>query len=277
MQTFGREQVAGYYDTNTSAFLRVFGSGFGVAAIHRQVWGPGVETALQAFEFTNQLVKDWSPTRPAKLLDLGCGVGGTMTWLAERTAHELVGVTLSPVQVRLGRQRAERLGLASRCDLMLADATRLPMDGPFDVAFAIESLIHIRETSDFFAEAARVLRPGGRLIVCDDFVSGSASEQPRAQHVLRRFREGWRAAGLGSARDVRATAAAAGFSLLEERDLTPFLRTAPGWLTAAGGLALRLPLLRGDYWDSLRGSTALQVCIAKGWTEYRALCWEKRS
>ncbi|MBL8046714.1 MAG: hypothetical protein JNL09_09245, partial [Anaerolineales bacterium] len=41
-------EVAAYYDANTRPFLNFFGSGTGVAAIHRQIWGPGVKTEREA-------------------------------------------------------------------------------------------------------------------------------------------------------------------------------------------------------------------------------------
>jgi cyclopropane fatty-acyl-phospholipid synthase-like methyltransferase len=108
------DEVAGYYDRNTARFLRFGGSGES-AAIHRKVWLPGVKTAEQASLVLNQFVLEALSVpgaEHARWLDLGCGVGGTVTWLAQKTGLPVIGVTNSLVQAHLATRRAERLGLA---------------------------------------------------------------------------------------------------------------------------------------------------------------------
>jgi SAM-dependent methyltransferase len=270
--------VAEYYDRNTAAFLRVGGSGFQVAAIHRQIWAPGVRTEVESFEYLNQLVRDAllpALTASARVLDLGCGVGGTATWLAQRLAIHLTGITLSAVQAQMATERAARLGLGPQCTFVLGDMLHLPDLGSFDGAYAIEAFIHAEDPARFFREAARALRPGGRLLVCDDFAAQPHPPSEAAARWLATFRAGWQVQNLDTVAAAHAPAAAAGFRLLEDRDLTPHIRTLHPWLTSIGHGLLRLPVLRGVYWASLRGSTALQRCLREGWTRYHALLWEK--
>jgi cyclopropane fatty-acyl-phospholipid synthase-like methyltransferase len=277
--------VEEYYDTNTLPFLRFGGSGVGVAAIHRQVWAPGVKDASAAFEYSNQLVLEWLLAESgagSPVLDLGCGIGGTATWIAKRSQLQVTGVTLSRVQADLAEKRAERLGVGTACRFVCGDMTALPFDDVFAGAYAIESLIHVADTERFFTAAARALSPGARLVVCDDFLAegtalgADAEPNDRAAHWLATFRDGWRAHGLVTASGAKRAAAHAGFELVEERNLTPYLRTVSPLLVTLGAAALRLPFLTGSYWDSLRGSTALQRCVREGFTTYRALCWVRR-
>jgi SAM-dependent methyltransferase len=276
--------VAQYYDRNTKSFLR-FGSGESAAAIHRKVWAPGVKTRRQAFEYLHHVTAE--ALRPAlqrqpdgelpRVLDLGCGVGGPATWLAGRLPAAVTGVTISPVQAGLAEERARRLGLADRCRFLLADFLDLPPLGPFSGAYAIEAFVHAADPDRFFAQAASQLAPGGRLVLCDDFLDEAAAAlgpQTPARRALERFRSGWHVPCLQTGESAIRLAAENGLRLVENRDLTPYLRSFHPWVLWLVVTLTRLPL-RGPYWENLSGGSALQMCIRSGWIRYRVLVFEK--
>ena len=272
------EQIARYYDENTARFLRFGGSGE-TAAIHRAIWAPGVKNSEQAFLYLNQLVAQAiqpliGPAPAAThLLDLGCGVGGTATWLAQKLGIQVTGITNSVVQRQVASQRAEKLGLAGQCRFILADfAAPLPDLQPVQAACAIESFVHAGDGSAFFALAARQIIPGGRLVICDDFLNPPHS--PQARRWIERFIRGWHLNNLLPTQVALELAAQAGFRLLEAHDLTPYLRSFHPLALGLVTLITRLPL-RSAYWHNLSGGTALQICVRRGWTKYQALVWEK--
>lgn len=274
------EQIAEYYNRNTLRFLRLGGSGETVAAIHRQVWAPGVKTARQAFETLNHLVAEAiSPTlqtSEARLLDLGCGIGGTATWVAERLQTKVVGVTLSAEQARLATQRAACMGLGERCQFIEGDFQDLPDLGLFQAAWAIEAYIHAQAPQRFFQQASKSLLPGGRLVIADDFLSHASPPSQRAAGWLQAFQSGWRLPNLATVETALGHAEKAGFRLLENHDLSPCLRAIPAWAIWISFAFLKLPF-PSVFWESLRGSTALQECVRCGWTSYHLLVWEKIS
>ncbi len=103
-----------------------------------------------------------------RVLDVGCGFGGTLADLNERfNDMELHGVNIDPRQlVRAREQVPARPG--NRVEFVAADACRLPYpDASFDVLLVVEAIFHFPGRDRFFAEARRVLRPGGRLALCD--------------------------------------------------------------------------------------------------------------
>ena len=123
------------------------------------------------------------------VVDLGCGIGASLCYLAQRLPIRGTGITLSPTQAAIGQQRIADLGLDDRVTCLEGDYTDLPPDlGPADVAFAIESFLHAPDPSRFFAEAARLLGPGGALIIRDDM---ARDRQPRSAEGLERFVRGW--------------------------------------------------------------------------------------
>jgi ubiquinone/menaquinone biosynthesis C-methylase UbiE len=100
------------------------------------------------------------------MLDIGTGTGRLLELLAPRVTTAL-GVDASRAMLALARTRLARPGL-SHCAVRLADMYRLPLgDAGFDLVVLHMVLHHAEDTASVLAEAARVLRPGGRLIVVD--------------------------------------------------------------------------------------------------------------
>ncbi len=101
-----------------------------------------------------------------RLLDIGTGTGRLLELLAPRIGAGL-GVDASRAMLALARARLARAGFA-HCTVRLADMYRLPLaDGSFDTVVLQMVLHHAETPGAALAEAARVLRPGGRLVVID--------------------------------------------------------------------------------------------------------------
>ena len=102
MTHFDADDIRAYYDRHTAGFL-THGQGGDVGAIHRAVWGPGTTTRAKAFHYVEDLIAALvtslpDHSSPRHLVDLGCGVGASLCYLAERLPIRGTGVTLSPVQ-----------------------------------------------------------------------------------------------------------------------------------------------------------------------------------
>lgn len=103
-----------------------------------------------------------------RVLDVGCGFGGTLLDLNRQFASlDLYGLNIDPRQL----ERAETLLVpraGNRIHLVAGDACHLPFaDAQFDVVLCVEAIFHFAGRARFFAEARRVLRPGGRLALSD--------------------------------------------------------------------------------------------------------------
>jgi tocopherol O-methyltransferase len=97
-----------------------------------------------------------------RILDAGCGVGGSARHLADALGAEVDGLTLSPVQRDLA---VELSGGRDDVRFHVGDATDTGFeDGTFDLVWALESAEHMPDKQAFVEECARVLRPGGRLL-----------------------------------------------------------------------------------------------------------------
>ena len=280
----GADEVARYYDRNTRRFLWM-GSGGSVHSMHRELWAPGVASRRDAADHINRVIADEitdlgapnSTDSSLVIIDFGCGVGGTLFHLARRFPKaRLIGITLSRRQVEIAERLAGESGCADRCSFSLGDFLAIDLDVRADVVVAVESFVHSRSADAFLANAARHLRPGGLLIVVDDFLASEidsldARQRARVDH----FRAGWRAPAVCTADSLARDAAEQGFAAGKVVDLTQLTR--PGSrvrdrLTAAvSPLAARLGLGRMPFYGNMIGGNALQIGLREGFFLYELL------
>lgn len=283
MARFDIADIRRYYDRHTPAFLK-YEQGGGAGAIHRAVWGPGVSTREQAFHYVDDLIAEAARSLlnesggTLHLVDLGCGVGATLCYLAERLPMRGTGVTLSPVQARIAAEHVRDAGLADRVACIEADYLDLPPTvAQADLACAIESFVHGPSAERFFAECRRLVRPGGRLVICDDF--RRPVEHPDAERLAQHFCRGWHINTLLRAAELRTLALAAGFEHDSTADLTSMIEMRRSRDRVvdllAGLLEWWLPLGR-DRFEYLVGRSALQECLARGWIGYDFVVFRRR-
>jgi cyclopropane fatty-acyl-phospholipid synthase-like methyltransferase len=277
-----------YYEQNTRLFL-AFGSSPRAHSIHRAVWADGIADLDEALDYTNRLIlveaqeiqRRLSPVR-LRLVDLGCGIGGSLFYLLERITAPAVGVglTISALQARLANRRSRQLALPHPCLFAEADFLAPPMAGGVELVYSVEAFIHAASSPAYFAGVATLLRPGGRLILVDDFLAANRApfhaedENP----WLAAYQAGWHAPNLDTVSQAVVQAQAHGLRLILDRDLTPDLRlrllpdSLARWLLRAGS---HLPL-RHAILPSLLGSMALQQCLHMGLIRYHYLVFERR-
>jgi ubiquinone/menaquinone biosynthesis C-methylase UbiE/DNA-binding transcriptional ArsR family regulator len=147
-------------------------------------------------EWSGLLLQELGPAPVGELLDIGTGAGLMLEILGPR-ARRAVGVDISAPALRLARTRVHGAGL-SHCEFRRGDMYSLPFDdASFDTVSIDRVLAAAERPAAAIAEAARTLRPGGRLIVVEDFdqVDARATDNPLAQ--LRRW---FAAAGMNAER-----------------------------------------------------------------------------
>ena len=127
----------------------------------------------------------------SRVLDVGCGIGGSARILASDYGFDVLGVSISPAQIRRATELTPE-GLSCRFEVMDALALTLP-DQHFDAVWTVEAGPHMPDKQRFADELLRVLRPGGCLAVADwnrrDPVDGAMNGQER--WVMRQLLHQW--------------------------------------------------------------------------------------
>jgi sterol 24-C-methyltransferase len=175
-----RETVRQYYDGVTMFYRHGWGECFHFAPFR------GRETVTEAIEAQHRmLIAAAGIERQHRILDVGCGIGGPARSIARLTGAHVTGVTISPAQVKAARQLTRKRHLGALCEVVLGDAMKLAYgDKSFDVVLSIESACHMPDKAAFYAECARVLRPGGRLAGWDWILTpGRDVETARREHA----------------------------------------------------------------------------------------------
>jgi tocopherol O-methyltransferase len=189
-------------------------------ALHFGFWGDGVRHFSDALAHQNALLADrLALDAGSTVLDAGCGVGGSAIYLAQRFGCRVVGLTLSDVHYRLALDNARAAGVERRVEFSRRDfhATGCA-DASVDVVWAVESLCHSHDKAAFLREAARVLKPGGRLIVADYFKRRALAARDDA--AMRSWLHGWEVPDVETADSMQALALAAGFGSARLEDVT---------------------------------------------------------
>ena len=213
-QAMDARSVALHYDELDLAYRRIWGD-----HVHHGYWRRGDETPEQAAAEMVALVEQkLGIERGERLCDIGCGYGATAAAILARHEVSITGLTLSAAQHRVGSQRSPDF------TCLLRDWLDNGLDpASFDRAYAIESSEHMVSKPRFFAEARRILRPGGRLVLCA-WLEGEGVPAWQVRHLLLPICREGRLPSMGSREDYLDWASAAGFRLMDYQDISRDVR-----------------------------------------------------
>ena len=269
MQTFTTQDITNYYD-HTEVHYRKFWRMEESMGLHYGVWDADTKTLAEAILNTNrQLAKLGQISSTDKVLDAGCGVGGSAIFLAKNLGCQVTGITLSERQVKTATHFAEKNGVGHLANFEQMDytKTRFP-DQHFDVVWAIESMQTATDKSLFFKEMRRVLKPGGKLLIADVFKEGNwkIKETPVMQDMLH----GWAMSDILNASELTDLTKKHNFTAPENVDVTEGVRKSiqKYRLFALAGMV-------GTKWYNLfhNGTHFGRVHYKTGLAQYRA--WKR--
>ena len=206
------DRVVHYYDQTRFDYRTVWHNSDNLA-FHFGHYEPGIHEHAHALSNANQVLARIARIEAGnRVLDAGCGVGGSSLWLARHLAVDVVGITPVEHQVAMAREVTRSRGLQHRATFERAEYTRVPFpDASFDVVWALESLCHAVDKRAFYREARRLLRPGGRLVVAE-YVRTTRHLDPETNKLMGEWLAGWSMPDIDTAGEHVRAAEDAGFA-----------------------------------------------------------------
>jgi MPBQ/MSBQ methyltransferase len=168
-----REQVEHHYSQGRilDSILRALReTGKDLSRLKPEDLAPVDEFHIRGREASVELARRASFKPGARVLDLGCGLGGSARYLAGEHLCQVTGIDLTQEYVDVASALAGMVGLTDRVAFRQASALDLPFDdGSFDVVWTQHVQMNIEDKKAFYGESARVLRPEGLLLFHDIF------------------------------------------------------------------------------------------------------------
>ncbi|NJR64497.1 MAG: methyltransferase domain-containing protein [Leptolyngbyaceae cyanobacterium CRU_2_3] len=160
-----QKRIQEFYDASSDLWEQIWGE-----HMHHGYYGKTGEERKERRQAQIDLIEEllkWANIREVKqILDVGCGIGGSSLYLAEKFHASVTGITLSPVQANRAIARSQAAGLSNQTTFQVADALNLPFaDQSFDLVWSLESGEHMPDKRKFLQECYRVLKPGGKLLM----------------------------------------------------------------------------------------------------------------
>jgi tocopherol O-methyltransferase len=162
-RTNEKPKIVKHYDMVSPFYYSLWGK-----HIHHGYWIHGDESKETAqIQLIEHLWRLANVKPGCRVLDIGCGFGGSSLFLAGRYGVSATGVTISSVQVEMANRDAQKQNLDAK--FLLMDAEALHFSEPFDLLWSVESISHYQDIPKFFSSAAKLLKPGGTFALTDWF------------------------------------------------------------------------------------------------------------
>ena len=157
--------------------------------------------------------------RGARIVDAGCGLGHSTLWLAEHFNARVTGITIVPRQVNTMQKFIAKNGIKN-VDFLEASYFDMPFeDNSIDVVWSIEAVCHAQDKSQFYKEAYRVLKPGGKLLIGENLRTARPLVQEKEALLMEIFNS-WAIPDLDTFEEHRSHAIGSGFKTFESKDVT---------------------------------------------------------
>ena len=172
-----KQRIIEHYDLVSPYYRDLWGE-----HLHHGYWIRGDESKEQAqLQLMEHLAQVAGVKRGLEILDIGCGLGAGSLYLARNFNAAVTGINTSSVQIAMAIKAAAGEKLDAKFLLMDAQAMSFPKQ--FDLLWSVESISHYEQREEFFASAAKLLKPGGLFAITDWFKKENLTPEETSKFI----------------------------------------------------------------------------------------------
>jgi tocopherol O-methyltransferase len=212
--TIDKRGIRGHYNLSTLFYRLLWGP-----HIHHGLWEADESPRRAQIQLTERLAALAGIKHGQRLLDVGCGMGGSSIHLAKTHECQAVGVTISPFQRRWAAATSHWHRVGPQTEFLCADAEQVQFPAEsFNVVWSVECTEHLFNKPQFFSRATNWIKPGGTMAICA-WLAGDNLNDAQSQQVYD-VCEGFLCPSLGSEQDYTAWMQSAGLTMVAVEDWT---------------------------------------------------------
>lgn len=223
--TKNKAEIVQYYEECDNAYRDAWGMDKNMQ-LNLGLWKKGTKNLRQALRNLNQEMAEKAELNEnLRVLDAGCGVGGTAIYFAQNFGCQVVGITITPHQAEKARKNAEAAEVEHLCSFEVMDFmdTSFP-DESFDVITGMESICYAEPKIGFLEEAYRLLKPGGKLVLAENLQAKKELSVKEYDSLYTKAFHGCKVQSLDTEQQYLDNLQKVGFSSFINEDYTDLIR-----------------------------------------------------
>lgn len=216
------DTIIKYYSESENAYKDTWNLNESLS-IHYGYWDKKVRNFHESLWRMNEILSEKAQIKKSdKVLDAGCGIGGSSIWLAKNIQCTITGISISEKQINNAQILALKNEVNNFVQFKHMNYCETDFeDESFDIVWALESVCYAENKLDFIKEAFRILKPNGRLILADGMVNQIKNNN---HPIVRKWLDGWVVNYLETPENWKKYALNTGFRYFEYNDITPFIQ-----------------------------------------------------
>ncbi len=194
--TVSKSVIKTHYNLSTLFYRLMWGP-----HIHHGLWSDHESPKVAQVKLTERLADLGQLKSGQKMIDIGCGMGGSSIHLAKTRQIESTGVTISRVQRVWAASSAGLQGVGGRTRFICADAESVELPAAeADLLWSVECTEHLFDKAAFFKRAVQWIKPGGRIAIAA-WLAGSNLQTDQQRDLVYKVCENFFCPSLGTAED----------------------------------------------------------------------------
>ena len=273
-----QETVLNYFD-NAMPIYQLYSKNH----LHFGIWNRTTESKEESLLNLTKFVCKLLDIQPGdRILDAGCGVGGSSNYIASTYGVSTIGINISRLQLHKARQLAHHMKNRSLIKYYQQDYTKtfFPASS-FTKIFGIESICHTPDKGKFLDEAYRLLKNEGKLVVADGFRKREDLNEME-KTLLRRFFKGWAVPNLETFDSFRQKLRSSQFSNINCHDITDNIGKSSWRIHRSAKraypilyLLTKLKFINNALFDHCEGAYTQKLLIDRGILRYGVITANK--